>query len=209
MWIKIDVIDLEANIIYLPTTIAKTITEVAFVCFGKKKVLTQVQVMEDAAVTDVHSFNNPMTIKISKELANELLIVESLIYQLVADKGNIVIGPVIALLLGNRSHLYNPYYMKKYSDRLGVYSKFGGLIYGFSCKGVDWDNNVVYGLYYDNEKSQWRYGKFPFPSVIYRRNFHVSERLIKNSLILQMGDCLIQQDLQNMNYISLLKKTNS
>lgn len=179
MWIKIDMIDLEANIIYLPTAIAKTITEVAFVCFGKNKVLAKVKVMEDAAVTDVHSFNNPMTIKISKELVNELLIVESLTYQLVLDKGNIVIGPVIALLLGNRSHLYNPYYMKKYSDRLGVYSKFGGLIYGFSCKGVDWDNNVVYGLYYDNEKSQWRYGKFPFPTVIYRRNFHVSERLIK------------------------------
>ena len=179
MWIKIDIIDLESNIIYLPTVISKTITESVFVCFGKKKVSAQVQVMEDITVDDTHSFNNPITIKVSRKLVNELLIVESLTYQLVVDKGIIVIGPVIALLLGNRNHLYNPDYMKKYSDRLGVYSKFGGLIYGFSCKSIDWDNNVVYGLYYDNEKSQWRYGKFPLPTVVYRRNFHICESLIK------------------------------
>lgn len=179
MWIKIDMIDVESNILYFPKAIAKTITEAAFVCFGKKKVLAQVKELEDIKATDNYSFDTPKTIKISKNLLEKLLIVDSLTYQLVIDKGDIVIGPVIGLLIGDRNHLYNPDYMRKYSDRFGVYSKFGGLIYAFSGKSVDWDNNIAYGLYYDNGESQWRYGKFPLPTVIYRRNFHMSDRIVK------------------------------
>jgi hypothetical protein len=44
----------------------------------------------------------------------------------------IVFGPVIGLLLGDATHRYNPIHMEKYSDRFGVYSEIGGVIYAFS-----------------------------------------------------------------------------
>ena len=64
--------------------------------------------------------------------------------------------------------------MDKYSDRFGAISKVGGLVCAFSPRAIDWENKMVYGLYYNYSMSVWQYGKFPIPTVIYRRDFHTN-----------------------------------
>lgn len=147
--------------------------------FGKKLVYVIVESLNEIEDIKGNYFEQPLKIKISSRLNEELLIPDSLIYQLKCNKNSLTIGPTIGLLMGNHNHLYSPQHMKKYSDRFGIYNKIGGLIYAFSPKSIDWDNKVVYGLYYNISKSEWEYGKFPLPEVVYRRNFHTDSKTIK------------------------------
>lgn len=103
---------------------------------------------------------------------------EALVYRAQIIKNKIVIGPIIALMLGSSNHVYSPNHMKKYSDRFGIYNKVGGLIYAFSPNSIDWKKRIVYGLYYNIGKCKWEYGRFPLPSVIYSRDFHHPQEII-------------------------------
>lgn len=93
-------------------------------------------------------------------------------YRLRVLPGRVDLGPVIGLLLGDRQHLYTPAYMRRFEDRLGVYDRLGGLVAAFSAQCVDWRERAAYGLYWDPEAGRWRFGRFPLPAVVYRRNFH-------------------------------------
>ncbi len=115
------------------------------------------------------------------------MIPETLIYQAKIERNNIIIGPVIGFLLGIHNHDYSLGHMKKYSDRLGIYNKVGGLICAFSSVSIDWEKRTVYGLYYNSKNYKWEYGIFPLPNVIYRRDFHQSQEIIDKLLTATNG----------------------
>lgn len=179
MWIKIEVIPQDDEVIYIPKQLMKRLNTDVRIFFGKRNCFADVKVLDDLEAVDRTSYENPQKIKMSSRLVSNLLIYESLIYQMKGNYTNIIIGPTIAMLLGNHNYSYRPTHMEKYSDRLGIHDKIGGLIYAFSTDAVDWENNLVYGLYYNTEKSGWEYGKFPIPTVIYRRDFHSTKNIKK------------------------------
>lgn len=182
MWVKFEVLTESDKIIYLPRKIAVSIGNELTIFFGKKS--TVVSVISDASlqINEDNSFENPLKLRITSKLAYILNLPTSLTYQIKYNSHSMLIGPTIGLLLGEHNYLYCPSHMEKYSDRFGIYNKIGGLIYAFSHQAIDWENKEVYGLYYDNSVSKWQYGKFPLPSVIYRRDFHTDYRTEKRLL---------------------------
>ncbi|MDP4177931.1 MAG: YheC/YheD family protein [Bacillota bacterium] len=178
MWIKINIIISDKKIITIPNNNANFLNNKALLIFGKKIDYAEVVLFENITNINKHTFNNPINIQITSKLADSLLINENIIYKLVYNQSIIKIGPVIGFLLGNKTHLYTPEYMNKYSDRFGIYNSIGGLVYGFSPESINWNNNSTEGLFYNHETKKWVYGIFPLPEVIYRRNFHTDSNII-------------------------------
>lgn len=180
MWVNIEVIPADREIVYFPSSLATDCKQstVMEVMFGGKSVTTRVEYTDDQSLEE-SSFEKPGNIRISDKLKDKLLITETQVYQVKISDSLIVIGPVIGLLLGNDTNRYNPKHMKKYSDRFGIYPKVGGLIYAFSPKTINWENQTAFGLYYNIIAKSWEYGCFPLPEVIYRRDFHSHPRHIK------------------------------
>lgn len=179
MWINIDIVVEDRDVLYLPEEFLQRTGPKAYVCFGQKKAAADLKPLEHREDPERNSFADPLTIRISAKLKYKLQIPKPLVYQMKTDGDDIVIGPVIGLMLGNRNHIYSPLHMKKYSDRFGKIAEVGGLIYAFSPKSVDWDDMSAYGLYYNYFKKSWKYGKFPLPSAIYRRDFHTGSKMVK------------------------------
>lgn len=186
MWAKIETKPSDKEIIYLPKDFENGHQNIT-INFGGIRLITSVQYTDEADYSEESSFEKPHNLLISDKLKEKLFIPDSLVYQVKISASQIDIGPVIGLLLGTHSHRYNPKHMKKYSDRLGIYNKIGGLIYAFSPKSIHWKKNTAYGLFYNVSKSEWQYGCFPLPEVIYRRDFHSDPLLIKKLMDFTKG----------------------
>jgi len=180
MWVKIEVVPSDSDIIFLPSSLEKETggKKSCTVKFGGKSLISEIQYTDDLSMRE-NSFEMPGKIGLSDKLKEKLMIPESLIYQVVISESRISFGPVIGFLLGVHTHRYNPRHMSKYSDRLGIYNKVGGLVYAFSPKSVNWEKNTAHGLYYNIATASWEYGCFPLPDVIYRRDFHSSPEYIE------------------------------
>lgn len=187
MWINIEVVSENEKVIYIPKEMAKEFNKKVKISFGSRTVTAVIEPEDDMEASGGSDFEDPLKIRLSHKLAIRLQIPRVLTYQMKYDEDNMVIGPVIGLLLGNRNYLYTPRHMEKYSDRFGIYNQVGGLIYAFSPKTIDWENSMVYGLYYNNVQSAWKFGRFPLPSVIYRRDFHSSPDIIKRLIEVTKG----------------------
>ncbi|MDF2686060.1 MAG: hypothetical protein K0S55_1241 [Clostridia bacterium] len=179
MWVKFEIVPSDQKIIFFPSSIEMDCGSSIEVKFGRKSVEAEIQYFDDFEFKKESSFNNPNILRLTNELKETLLIQESLTYQIKIVESNIIIGPIIGLLLGMQTSIYNPSHMKKYTDRLGIYNKIGGLIYAFSPKFINWKNHTTYGLFYNIATSDWEYGHFPLPEVIYRRDFHQDPMIIK------------------------------
>jgi len=182
MWVVFETVNDGRSVIYLPFDNLKNYMQVHF---GKNREIAKVIRIIGKNLNS--TYENPIKIKISSSLKEKLLIKETLKYRLIVKENSIIIGPVIGFLLGSHNNLYSPIHMEKYSDRFGIYDKVGGLIYAFSPNTVDWENRKIYGLYYNINNLKWEYGVFPFPDVVYRRNFHSSNLIIKR-LRLELND---------------------
>lgn len=179
MWINIDVVSSNKAAIYLPRAMTNRLEDEVEVSFGRKHADAEVFTAKDLDMPERASFETPVTIRMTSKLISMLSLPENLTYQIKYNSSSMMIGPTIGLLLGGHNYSYSPLHMEKYSDRFGIYHKVGGLIYAFSYKSIDWDNEVVYGLYFDNKEAKWKYGKFPLPTVIYRRDFHTDPEIEK------------------------------
>jgi Glutathione synthase/Ribosomal protein S6 modification enzyme (glutaminyl transferase) len=178
MWAKIEIVPSDQKIIFLPPALAVNSERVTTVIVGGKSTSAGIEYRDDLQPPPDNSFETPVTLKLSDKLRDELSIPESPVYKIKIRDCGITFGPVIGLLLGNATHRYNPVHMMKYSDRFGIYPKVGGLIYAFSPKYIHWEDDTVYGLYYNNNTALWEYGCFPLPEVIYRRDFHTDPDII-------------------------------
>ncbi|MBP3041812.1 YheC/YheD family protein [Bacillaceae bacterium Marseille-Q3522] len=182
VWVKIkayenDNMEIQApkgimnNTLILPTEIQ----------FGVKKEHCKVHINEKSISTiRYNSYHYPIEIQVSGYLIEKMHIPIDFVYQLEIVENKVILGPTIGLLLGEKNQLYNPNYMEKYSDRLGEYEKFGGLVIAFSSRSVDWNEKIVYGMVYDPVQKHWRYDSAPIPAALYRRNFHQHQERIKH-----------------------------
>lgn len=187
MWFSIDVFSSDMDIIYLPEPAARRMDKKVKIAFGRRVVSAEIYPSYDFSVGETNSFELPETIRMSAALRDKLLLPANLKYRMKIYRNYIIIGPVIGLLIGNHNHEYSPEHMEKYSDRFGIYSSIGGLIYAFSSRSVDWNSNQVYGLYFNYEKQSWEFGKFPLPDVIYRRDFHTHPDMLKRLIQVSKG----------------------
>lgn len=188
MWIKIKAVPDQNPYICLPSIHPESgKTEPGVVIFGEKWNWAIIDAQKVSDDVSGKSYQNPLTVIASSSLIESLHLPAGLVYQLKREGTYVIIGPVIGLLLGNHPHLYSPRHMKKYSDRLGVYEKIGGLIFAFSVQNIHWDIKSIAGLSYNPITKGWEYGIFPFPSVIYRRNFHVSPDIVKKLVQVTRG----------------------
>jgi hypothetical protein len=180
MWVKFEAISSDNDIICFPYSWSEITSKIETAVFGSCDPVSVNVIYSDSHEPDAdNTCEHPGTIGISSHLCKQLLLPTSLVYQMKIDDSRIIIGPVIGLLLGIHSHRYNPKHMKKYSDRMGIYSQIGGLIYAFSPKTVNWEKHQAFGLFYNIASEEWEYGCFPLPEVIYRRDFHSNPKYIK------------------------------
>jgi len=179
MWIKIKYKDINEKTIILPIELKKKFKKSVQLTFAKKMTKVNVEYSKNLQYNKSSSFENPLIIYMSKDLKSSLLIPNSQIYQSKFYKNNFSLGPVIGFMISEKQ-VGRSRHMKKYLDRFGIYNKIGGLIFAFSPEGIVWDENIVFGKYYNIKKKKWKRGVFPIPEVIYSRNFHQSQDFINN-----------------------------
>jgi glutathione synthase/RimK-type ligase-like ATP-grasp enzyme len=180
MWIKTTYIDACETSVFLPVELTQDLNKRATLVFGARSSAVALRHHSDLAYNKDSSYDEPISIYLSKDLQPRLLLPETQIYRakIHAHDNTLSLGPVIGLLLGIHNHEYHPRHMQKYSDRFSVYNKIGGLIYAFSSNSIAWDESKAYGLYFNIETNKWEYGVFPLPTVIYRRDFHQPQTVI-------------------------------
>ncbi|MBS4215925.1 hypothetical protein [Neobacillus rhizophilus] len=132
---------------------------------------------EDSGALDKNFYHQPHELFISNSLAETLRIPADLIFQIQVVQEKVFLGPTVGLLLGEKNHLYNLSYMKKFKNRLGAYKRFGGVVIAFSTRSIDWVIKVAYGMMYDPIGNCWRYDSTTIPAAIYRRNFRHAKLL--------------------------------
>lgn len=205
LWIKLKEFQDEEMCLKLPMLQSKLITsDQISIQFGIKEQTCKIDILERDFRLNENSFTNPAEVIISSSLLKKLHIPLDLIYQLKISNNKVIIGPSIGLLLGENNHLYNPTYMEKYSDRLMEYEKFGGVVFAFSTRSIDWNEEIAYGMLYDPTLKKWRYDSVPIPAALYRRNFHQNHDRI-NQLIEMTNKNLFNSHYFKKSDLILLK----
>ncbi|HPP86136.1 MAG TPA: YheC/YheD family protein [Bacillota bacterium] len=204
MWVKFEQIPDEGDVVRLPPSWSDRITEPLTIKFGgRDPVPAEVEYKDDLS-DENNSFENPAVIPISISLCQKLLLQTALTYRVKIVVSSIRVGPVIGFLLGIHTHRYNPEHMRKYSDRMGIYSKVGGIIYAFSPKSVNWEKRETFGLFYNVQTAEWEYGCFPLPDVIYRRDFHSSPLYIEKLMALTQNRLFNSYRFSKMEFYEFL-----
>jgi len=210
VWIKLIPFEAEEMTIKLPGGLIHTsITELNALQFGIKEQPCKIDI-EGGVLLKYNTYYTPIEILISSSLLAKLHIPQDMVYQLKVSTDKVIIGPTIGLLLGEKNQIYNPAYMEKFSDRLGIYENFGGLVIAFSSRSVDWEEKIAYGMIYNPTHKNWEYGTAPIPDAIYRRNFHQKPGWIKqlieltdeklfNSHHYKKSDLLLMQNDKEIN----------
>src|SRR5690349_851576 len=127
MWAKIEVVQHDQKMIFLPPGLAGGCGPEPTVKFGAKSTGACIQYKDDLRLIGANSFDNPIRIQLTDKLRAEVHMPESPVYQMQILGSTIIFGPIIGLLLGAATQRYNPLHMMKYSDRFGVYPQIGGL----------------------------------------------------------------------------------
>lgn len=208
VWIKIKKNDSGGDIVYLPKNIAKKLPEQVMLQFGLRKLKVNVLIMEISCVCE-NNFYNPIEIHFSEDVINKLLIRETLIYQLIYKEKTLQLGPIIGFLLGEQSYYYHDSNMQGLTRGMGVYSKIGGLFVAFKDISIDWNNMMIHGLYYENEVNKWKYGTLPIPSVIFRRAFYSSQKVVDELKRLTGDKVFNSTRFDKWDMYKILEKDNS
>lgn len=197
---KFEVLVLDENVIFVSQETSEQLDNPVLICFGSLSVNAQVKVKDPICEhdkngeTDISTETQPEPfintpenrldsieedleiITISSRLYNELFIQENLTYQVRLSFSQIVIGPVIGLLC-RHSKNKNKIYAGN-GSRFSYYKNIGGLVCRFCSKGIDFNNKLVEGHYYNFDESRWEPGIFPLPKLIYRRSFQIDLKII-------------------------------
>jgi len=208
LWIKIKFLESSDGSIIVPKGFFKDEPSSCKIAFGHKALDALVSYTQDQ-FEDNSSFEVPITLQFPKEFKEKLLIYDSLVYRANIDKDTMQIGPIIGFLLGVHNDIYSSRHMKKYSDRLGIYNKIGGLIYAFSPNSADLEEKIVFGLYYNFSNSKWEFGKFPMADVIYRRDFHQPNKLIDKLIDVTDNKLFNSHRFSKLDLYDFVKKEKS
>ncbi|XMB87155.1 YheC/YheD family protein [Mycoplasmatota bacterium WC44] len=180
LWTKCQIINtVDVNEIYVSKKIKTSLGKNVEFRFGQKKQYVTVNSFNNNQESRRlgMKYQNPISVYLSKSLVDKLSIQTDNVYRLNIKQGVVELGPVIGLLLGEQQYYYHDEFMSEYKDAMKRYEEVGGLVLAFKTCSIDWDNKSIYGLYYNHKDNQWSYGKFPFPSVIYRRAFKATQNI--------------------------------
>lgn len=96
---------------------------------------------------------------------------EQVPFEMKIHEGKLRIGPIIAILAFNENHEMTEEALEKYFRYLAGYSSINGLIYVCSANGINHSLKTIEGYYFNLEektsKPVWKFGKFPYPDVLY------------------------------------------
>lgn len=179
IWIKIKKHDASGNILYFPESIVESLPNEVKLQFGLRNMEIKVHSMKNTYCHKNNAFDNPVEVQFSKEIIDELLIREEMVYQLIYKEETLHLGPVIGFLLGEQSYYYHDKNMKGLTRGMGIYPEIGGLFIAFKDISIDWNNMMINGHYYDSESKKWKYGILPMPEVVFRRAFYTSEKVVE------------------------------
>lgn len=130
------------------------------------------------------------TIRLSKDVFDDLLLPYKLPYDVVLKQNELKIGPVIGLILEKQDRKLSSENLKKYLNYTHQYSTIKGLLFIASVKGINREKKLIRGYYFNpyakKGKKSWIKGVFPYPDVIYLRA-KMGESLYQ-SLIKEMGN---------------------
>ena len=176
IWIKAQIEDTSPlehspNIIYVSESLADKLKTQTKLFFGQTEITISVQVFLAIPECMGTQFHDPALIRFSPSLFKQLLIQESVVYQMHYTETTINLGPVIGFLLGDQHYYYHHRRLKELTYAMGVYEKVGGLFIAFRQCSISWQEMCIYGLYFNYGIQRWQYGKLPLPSVVYRRGF--------------------------------------
>lgn len=205
LWINIKRCDKSG--IYVPKSIARKIPGNVKLQFGLKSIYVNVKEIEDEYIKDENTFDNPINIEFSENVIGKLYIKENLVYQMIYNEKEKVlnIGPVIGFLLGEQSYYYKDTIqdIKLNND---IYSKLGGLFIAFKDISIDWKNKLISGMYYERNTGTWEYAILPMPSVIFRRAFYTSEKVIDRLKKLTGGKVFNSKRFEKLEMYKILEK---
>lgn len=203
MKVKLKIVVLNENVIFVSQKIADQLGNSVLICFGCLSAKAQVKIKDSVFEHDRNSEKgflsetcpepilsnyennqdnieeNTEEIIISSKLKEYLLIKERLTYQIRLFHSRIIIGPVIGLLLRNDSRNNNAGFIKNNKKRFSYYKNIGGLFCVFSPMNINFKSKTAKGYYYNFNKSKWATGEFPLPEVIYRRHFSTNNEIIR------------------------------
>jgi hypothetical protein len=156
----------EANLILLPESIIEEGEVIP------RRMILQVGKWKKEFKVEVGSVPEN-TIGLSRALKLPFELPKHLPYELVMKGRNLHLGPIIAFMAFEKEREITPKSLNKYKDYLSNYSDIGGLIYIFAADSIHSTEQTIEGYYFDpNEienETQWKYGFFPYPDVIYGR----------------------------------------
>jgi glutathione synthase/RimK-type ligase-like ATP-grasp enzyme len=181
MWISVNKAENKPleNVIIVPKQISEQIGDQVTIHHGLCKELVKIVTSPTDTSLLLNSFEHPIDMKCSPHLMEALLLQEEITYQMKIIDHQLYIGPIIGMLLGEQQYYYHDRYMNELLEALSVYKEIGGLIIAFKQCSINWKEKFIQGLYYYYPKNEWRYGKLPFPAVVYRRAYKTTEEDLK------------------------------
>jgi glutathione synthase/RimK-type ligase-like ATP-grasp enzyme len=169
------------NILYVSKELENQLKNKTKLVFGQREIAITVKAISSISEQLENSFQNPLSVQLSSCLFDNLLIKESSIYQMYDRENVIYIGPVIGFLLGEQHYYYHHRRLQEITDAMGAYEKVGGLFIAFSHCSISWEEDCLYGLYFNYQLKKWQYDKLPLPSVVYRRGFNERNNFINEA----------------------------
>jgi glutathione synthase/RimK-type ligase-like ATP-grasp enzyme len=187
-WIKLEKLkerdsEYSGDVVYFPNEIAKQLPTKTKLVFGQREISVMISEYNSTEKNTGNHFHQPLRLKCSAQVFEQLLFQESATYQMYTKDNMIRIGPVIGFLLGDQHYYYHDRRLKELSDAMGVYEHVGGLYIAFRHCSISWQEKCIYGQFYNYSNQKWEYGKLPFPSVVYRRGFNS-----KNNFVTEVAD---------------------
>lgn len=171
LWVNIELLSGSSRL-SVPAALAGTLPGEVGLCFGQRSCQAAAALAEGQSGL---SYYTPARLGVTADILGTLAIEPALTYQLRYSEGQLWLGPVIGLLLGEQRYYYHERFMREFTDGLAAYDQFGGLVVAFKSCGIDWTQGLVYGLYYFPPTQGWHYGIAPLPQVVFRRAFKKTE----------------------------------
>lgn len=156
----------------VPELLGESWPKQVVVRFGQRRAVAEVIVVPDELDA---SRSGAWRLEAGAGLIGRLLLQTGLQYEMEYQAGELWLGPVIGLVLGEQSYIYHDSNMGEFTDAMAFYEHTGGLVTAFRLSSVDWERECVYGLYYDAVNERWSYGMFPLPTVVHLRAFQLDE----------------------------------
>lgn len=150
---------------------------------------------------------DPNRLYLSLDLKDRLYIPENTVLQIKkVDSAELELGPFIGVFINQEKvdHLSSGKGITAYTHFSNACKSLYGLCCFFSIQNIDWDNNLVKGLYKKN--SDWIMTTFPLPKVIYDRNVEKNCRIESIALRKNLaGTCDIVNAMPKLKKLETIK----